>query len=666
MERNAEFIILSAKGKTALANMALTCIKWISSALCAAALAAPWAARAQSDADLAAARDALRKGRWHVIEQLAPRFAGTPLAAYPSYWLLDGNIQDADPEAIRAFLAKYPTGPLAESLRRDWLKALGAAASWDTFRAERARLIGEDAEISCYSLQERLARGEASALHEARTRFLEGREEPTPCDPVFAQAASQGALSQADIWARVRKLLSEGRVRAAKGADALLPAKARIAERTLDRVAADPARYLEHLKARTLDRAGRETAIFAVARLARSRPEDGARELERLAPRLGDDAAYAWGQVAWQAALDLHPRALEWYAKAGREPLTDSQVAWKARSAMRAADWKAVLAAIHELSPSVAGEPTWRYWKARALRERGDAEAARALLRPLASLHSFYGVLAAEELGVPAAPDWNGVRPSLADLARVRAMPGVERALLLYRGGLTDDALREWSWATRDLDDRALLAEAQFAAEADVPDRAIFAADRTLQLHDFSRRYPVLHREALDTAAKQWDLDEAFVYGIIRQESRFMADVRSPAGAVGLMQLMPRTARWIARQMPLRPYKPEMLVLPEVNVAMGTYYLHRVLESLGDPILAAAAYNAGPSRARRWRDDKPLEGAIYAETIPFAETRDYVKKVFTNAWYYRQRLGGAPASLRGLLGTVPGRDAADSFAANIP
>ena len=666
MERNAEFIILSAKGKTALANMALTCIKWISSALCAAALAAPWAARAQSDADLAAARDALRKGRWHVIEQLAPRFAGTPLAAYPSYWLLDGNIQDAAPEAIRAFLAKYPTGPLAESLRRDWLKALGAAASWDTFRAERARLIGEDAEISCYSLQERLARGEASALHEARTRFLEGREEPAACDPVFAQAASQGALSQADIWARVRKLLSEGRVRAAKGADALLPAKARIAERTLDRVAADPARYLEHLKARTLDRAGRETAIFAVARLARSRPEDGARELERLAPRLGDDAAYAWGQVAWQAALDLHPRALEWYAKTGREPLTDSQVAWKARSALRAADWKAVLAAIHELSPSVAGEPTWRYWKARALRERGDAEAARALLRPLASLHSFYGVLAAEELGVPAAPDWNGVRPSLADLARVRAMPGVERALLLYRGGLTDDALREWSWATRDLDDRGLLAAAQIAAEADVPDRAIFAADRTLQLHDFSRRYPVLHREALDTAAKQWDLDEAFVYGIIRQESRFMADVRSPAGAVGLMQLMPRTARWIARQMPLRPYKPEMLVLPEVNVAMGTYYLHRVLESLGDPILAAAAYNAGPSRARRWRDDKPLEGAIYAETIPFAETRDYVKKVFTNAWYYRQRLGGAPASLRGLLGTVPGRDAADSFAANIP
>jgi soluble lytic murein transglycosylase len=245
-------------------------------------------------------------------------------------------------------------------------------------------------------------------------------------------------------------------------------------------------------------------------------------------------------------------------------------------------------------------------------------------------------------------------------------MPGIQRALALYRGGLDNDALREWSWAIRDLDDRSLLAAAQIAAEANVTDRAIFTAERTLQLHDFSQRYPVPHREALDAAARQWDLDEAFVYGIIRQESRFVAQARSPVGAVGLMQLMPATARWVARQLPLHPFHTDMLVRPEVNVAMGTYYLHRVLTALGDPILAAAAYNAGPARARRWRDAKPLEGAIYAETIPYPETRDYVKKVFTNAWYYRHRLGGSAATLRQLLGTVPARTGEDSFASNLP
>ena len=171
----------------------------------------------------------------------------------------------------------------------------------------------------------------------------------------------------------------------------------------------------------------------------------------------------------------------------------------------------------------------------------------------------------------------------------------------------------------------------------------------------------LIHKEA--TRAK---LPPQLVLSVIQVESKFDTYAVSKAGAVGLMQIMPRTARWIARQMPVRPYHPDMLVRPDVNVAMGSYYLHRVLEALGDPILATAAYNAGPARARRWRDAKPLEGAIYAETIPFPETRDYVKKVFTNAWYYRSRLTGATASLKTLLGTVPGADAGDSVAANIP
>ena len=252
-------------------------------------------------------------------------------------------------------------------------------------------------------------------------------------------------------------------------------------------------------------------------------------------------------------------------------------------------------------------------------------------------------------------------------LESVREMPGIQRSLALYAAHLDNDALREWSWAIRGLDDRSLLAAAAIAAEASVTDRAIFTAERTLQLHDYAQRYPLPHREALDAATRQWDLDEAFVYGLIRQESRFLPQARSPAGAVGLMQIMPRTAKWIARQIPVQPYHSDMLARPDVNVLMGSYYLHRVLEALGHPILATAAYNAGPARARRWRDTKPLEGAIYAETIPFPETREYVKKVFTNAWFYRNRLSGATASLRQSLGTVPGADeSSDSVAANIP
>ena len=237
----------------------------------------------------------------------------------------------------------------------------------------------------------------------------------------------------------------------------------------------------------------------------------------------------------------------------------------------------------------------------------------------------------------------------------MRAIPGIARALALYRVGLDPEGLREWLWAMRSLGDRELLAAAEVARLAAIPDRAINTAGRTIAIHDLSQRYPTPHRDALTAAARQWNVDEALVYGIIRQESRFMPHARSRVGAMGLMQLMPATARWVARQIPVQPFNVAMLTQPELNVQMGSYYFHRVLNDLGHNILATAAYNAGPGRARRWRDERPLEGAIYAETIPFNETRDYVKQVVTNTWFYNHRLSGKVASVKQILGTVPGR-----------
>ncbi len=650
--------------------MALTFIKTTCAAMCAALALACTAAGATAPAparsDLLAARDAVTKGHWKDLRALAPRFAGTALEAYPDFWLLDGDIERADPGQVQAFLERYPGGALAESLRRDWLKVLGAQGAWDLFRPQYALLVSGDTELACYAWQERLARGDDTALGEAHRLFVAGRDAPQACDPVFARLAPAGLLSEDEIWSRLRRRLAAGDVREAKRVDALLPAARAIRGHALDRAAAHPRRYLDHERAKRLSRARRELAAFAVARLARDDPDAAAERLERLAPRLGTDAGYAWSQLAFEAALNHHPRALEWYARAGAVALGDSQTAWKARAALRAGDWRQVRAAIDALPRAEAREPRWRYWAARALRELGRSREADAMLRSIAAPDNFYGLLAAGELGIEVAPDWKAVTPTQAEIASVAALAGIQRALALYGADLPADGLREWLWAIRGLDDRHLLAAAELARRSDIPDRAINTAERTLQLHDYSRRFPLPHRQALAAAAREWDLDEAMLYGLIRQESRFMTEVRSPMGAVGLMQIMPRTARWIARQIPVRPFRTAMLERPDVNLTMGSYYYHRVLTALGNPILATAAYNAGPARARRWRDDKALEGAIYAETIPFTETREYVKKVFTNAWFYRQRLGGEAASLQQLLGDVPGRDADSPMAANIP
>ena len=638
--------------------MALTTIKMKRALIAlAAAMAFAIPARAATDTDVLLAKEAAQRGQWKKLDELRPRFVGHVLEAYPTFWLLSGSVDRADPAEVRAFLERYPGTPLAESLRREWLKALGAQGSWELFRAELRLVVGEDAEISCYAFQERLARADPEVAAEARTYFLAATEAPAACDPVFGALLASHAISEDDAWLRLHKLLANVNVREAKRTNALLAPTHRLRDKSLDQAAADPAKFLAREKGPIFLRSTRETVFFAIARLARKSSEDAAERIGTFAARLGPDlTAAAWGQVAWQAALDHDPRALEWYALAKDTPLTDAQVAWRARAALRAGDWKQLLAAIQAMAPEQARDVSWRYWRARALRNLGEAEAANALLRGVATELNFYGLLAADELGIPPHPDWNPKPLEPAELERMRSQPGIQRALALYAAGLDNEALREWLWAIRGLPDRDLIAAAEIAREANVTDRAINTADRTAQLHDFARRYPMMHREALDAATRQFAVDEALVYSLIRQESRFVAEARSRAGAMGLMQLMPATAKWVARQIPVHPFSVDMLARPDVNILMGSYYFSRVLTALGHPILATAAYNAGPGRARRWRDERPLEGAIYTETIPFNETRDYVKKVFANAWFYRNRLTGQVPSMRELVGLVPGRN----------
>ncbi|HXV09809.1 MAG TPA: lytic transglycosylase domain-containing protein, partial [Burkholderiales bacterium] len=216
---------------------------------------------------------------------------------------------------------------------------------------------------------------------------------------------------------------------------------------------------------------------------------------------------------------------------------------------------------------------------------------------------------------------------------------------------------REWLWAIRGFDDRQLLAAAALAQRHGNYERAISTANRTISLHDFELRYPAPYREVLQVHAEQFSLEEAWLYGLIRQESRFVANARSSAGARGLMQLMPSTARWVARKLELKNWRWSRVTDVDTNVSLGTYYLRHVLDSLdGHTVLASAGYNAGPRRARNWRPDTTIEGAIYAETIPFPETRNYVKRVMANTTYYAHNFSQELQSLKQRLGIIHGAD----------
>ena len=372
------------------------------------------------------------------------------------------------------------------------------------------------------------------------------------------------------------------------------------------------------------------------------------------------DRAYLWGRVALEGAYAHDDEALDWYAKLGRTPLSYELASWKARAALRRGDWQAVRDAIDAMSGPDSRQPVWIYWYGRALAAQGKPEAARAYYQRISGGTDFYGLLATEELGGFATIPAPSYVPTDAQVAAARSVPGLARALELYRLGLRTEATREWVFAIRGMGDRELLAAAELARRESVYDRAINTASMTVRLHDYRIRYPAPFEGVFGDYARAHGLDEAWVLGLVRQESRFAVDARSDAGARGLMQLMPRTARWVARKIGLVQYQAGDVAEVETNVTLGTGYLKMVLDDLGHEVLASAAYNAGPRRAQRWRDAKPLEGAIYIETIPFGETRRYVKNVMANAVVYATLLDEPRSSLHARLGVIapvaPGDD----------
>ncbi|MGB7596949.1 MAG: transglycosylase SLT domain-containing protein [Gallionella sp.] len=420
---------------------------------------------------------------------------------------------------------------------------------------------------------------------------------------------------------------------------------------------------------RLASRGQRVAALFALDRLAKQSPDLAAAHWAKIAGYFpSPEQQYCYGRLAYQAARNLDGRALQWYRDASGTPLNEQQSAWRVRAALRARDWPEVLASINAMNAQQQHESAWLYWKARALEALGNIADARAIFAPLSAEYSFYGQLAGDELSGTAvlSQAMPAYKPDSQAIAAVSAMPGVQRTLTLYRIGMRTEALDEWRWLVGNLNDRQLLTAAEIARRNRMYDRAIGAAEKTVSEHDFSMRYLAPYRTDLQVHLREQGLDEAWVYGLMRQESRFATSAKSETGAAGLMQIMPATARWVAKKLGLRSYHKTLIHQLDTNLRIGTYYMKTVLsQSQNNPVLASAAYNAGPIRALQWRGDKPLEGAIYAETIPYEETRDYVEKVMSNTVYYANQFGDPPRSLKQLLGTIPGRSS-DSPAANDP
>jgi soluble lytic murein transglycosylase len=636
-----------------------------------AGMAQAWAAHPEEAAFLAA-RDAYVRGERAKLERALAGLKTHPLAPWAEHFRLALRLEDGSDAGIAEFLQRHDGSYLAEKTRALWLKALVRKEDWQQARLQYAQLRRPDTEATCLGIDAGLRLGEPEAPAEARA-VLNGSAALTDgCTAPLGRQAASGALPAEEIRARLRRQLALGKFKEARllaGWLADAPAW-----KSFDAVADHPARHLAKLPQNFADSAReRELAMFAVLRMAKSEVRVAAARWQEIESRFADtERGFVWGRLALGAALGHLAEATEWFERAAAlgTAFDDEQQAWRVRAALRSGDWPAVARAIDALPPHVAAQPEWSYWRGRAHVAAGMAEAAKQAWTRIAGQPNFYGILAAEALGQPYALPPRAAPPSAEELAAAAALPGLERGLALIRADMRLEGIREWNWTITGLDDRQLLAAAEIARRSDVIDRAINTADRTRGEHDFALRYPTPFYSAVEPRAREVGLDPAWVYGLMRQESRFIMDAKSSVGAKGLMQLMPATAKWVAKKIGMAHYHPGKVAEMDTNVTLGTNYLRMVMDSLDShPVLASAAYNAGPGRARKWRAERPIEGAIYAETIPFNETRDYVKKVMANAVNYAALLGGPNtpyASLGARLGTIRPRGFGDNTAEDLP
>lgn len=627
---------------------------WLASvlALLQAVLMVPaWAAW---EKDFLAAREAFQKGRMDRFERYARKLPEDHLLRpYLSFWRLRANNDNLN--ARLKFIKQHPDSLLAEVLRADLAREAARREDWAAYESWSAQLQRKDQELRCLDVRAALQRGQVPTRETLLALYRSASDRPTGCERLFAKLFELGILTNEDRYARLRLALDAGNLRLARELIAQLPLDERPPTDSLDLAGQTPERVL---MAAVDNRAQAEVALYALTQLAK-RDLDAALHLwQAQQDKFGAlEQRYGWGQLALQAARRHDDRARDWFARAGNA-LSEAQHAWRARASLRAGRWAEVLQAILAMPPEMQEEPVWRYWRGRAYKALGAGFQANQIFARLSRDHHYYGLLAAEELPVRLETRAADYRVAEEEVNRVAALPGIRRALLLREIGLEANAVAEWDWALRGADDVTLLAAAEIARRHQWYDRAIITAERTRELHDFDLRYLTPYRDLAQARARELGLDEAWIYGLMRQESRFVAHARSRVGAQGLMQIMPATAEWIARQLGVPRRTRVDVYHPETNVRFGSYYLKRVLDDLqGSPVLATAAYNAGPGRARRWQAAEPLEGAIYVETIPFLETREYVKKVMANAVHYSQRLGLPRTALRDRLGVVPARPA---------
>jgi len=587
---------------------------------------------------------ALGKNQISKFNRLLKQLDGYPAQAYLEYDAFRRNVNRKKPAQVDLFLQRYADYPFAYHARGRWLDTLARRGDWESYLQyfdDRA-----NTRLQCISFQARLKLNRVEGLNEDIGKiWLRGYSQPPQCDTPFAYYLKSHENPEEIIWARIDKAFKARRPDLALYLGRKLDAQSRASVEAWYRAHKRPEQSLKKLSEAKDSELNRGIIVHAFDRLAR---KDSLKALEAW-NLIADQFAFSAEQsaqvqlrIALSAALQHQPEARALLSGLDPEVMNDQAYLWLARIQLRERDWSGLMNTINQMPPHLHEENEWQYWLSRSMEQEGELNGSVSLLEQLSTKSSYYGFLAADKLHREYQIEQeNAASAGVDEELFLSENPHMLRARELYYLDRLVDAKREWFQALRYLDQNQIKQAATLASKWKWHDSAIRTVAKTEHRSDYTLRFPMPYKRQVLEHAQARELDPSLIYGVMRRESLFDPLARSSVGALGLMQLMPSTARNVASSLGMkRPRKADILSV-ENNIRLGTHYLRTVMNRFEDNVaLAAAAYNAGPGRVKKWLPrDQTMSADLWVETVPFKETRNYVQAVLAYSTVFDRSLG---------------------------
>lgn len=625
-----------------------------------------------------AAAIAADRGDVNALYDYEQQMSGGLFAMYPTYWRMNQDLNSQSSAAVSQFVRQYPDTVMAEKLVADFAETKAGSNDYASVRQVANLITNADASERCaVGLGFNNGGDTMRAMAAKSDVWLTTKKQPALCDQLAMEMNNNALISNQDRVARLKRMLRIGKTGDIMALSSRLGTP--IAYSALSEIQLNPSSYFSRFGREPASQTNQYLYLYALGRLADKSYREAAIQLDfdikqdnqRAARLLNDDTRrYAYRIIGvkrmnYNTDDGFNVEAVDWFRNSLDEDFNFEEAEDYAMAAIRFSRWDDVVEAISKMDAETQKQSQWQYWLARAYEQSNDnnkRNTAKKMYQNIAKGSDYYGLMAKDKVGqrFDASRLGGSNLPNVSPTDRARVMQDAHfaRAFALYNADASRAyANREWNWAVKQArdkrDDKLLIAAARQAYDMGWLDRAIYAIDNTDSVDSLALSHPMPHQNAVVRYSQSAGIDPAWAYGIMRQESRFVTSARSHVGASGLMQVMPDTAKYIARNLG-ETYSASRANSGDTNIRYGTWYMGDIFGKLSrQPVLATAGYNAGPNNAKRWQPEYgSLAADQYVETIAFPETRNYVKHVMENATIYSSLLGNdQPISQR--MGTVP-------------